>query len=138
MFMHKHGEPLAARNKTAVEPFRVIAGRVSGRRRLRDLSCAPARKWKRESSVQPGSTDGVYRPEILAMLYRVWNESVGAFADGGCVPADQSRGDLHLRLARVLIDALENGVSHPDLLKEIAITTVVGDFPPAVRSCGTP
>ncbi len=86
--------------------------------------------------MQPGSSDGVYRAETLAMLYRVWNESVGAFADGGCLPADQPRGDLHLRLAKVLIDALENGVSHPDLLKEIAITTIVADLPPAVGSCG--
>jgi hypothetical protein len=69
------------------------------------------------------------------MLYRVLNESVGSFADGGCLPADQPRGDLRLRLAKVLIDAFENGVSHPDLLKEIAITAVVADLPPAVGPC---
>ena len=87
--------------------------------------------------MQPGSADAVYCPEILAMLYRVLNESVGAFADGGCLPADQPRSDLHLRLAKVLIDAVESGVSHPDLLKEIAIATVVADLPPVVGSCGT-
>src|SRR5262245_38503647 len=113
----------------------------SGRRRPRDMNCAPAWNGSGRQRVKLNTKNSVYTPEMLAMLHRTLSDSFAAIAEGCPTLDGQSNDELRVRLASILMDALEGGIVQANLLKDIAIAHVLSDFrlnPSRMRLTGGP
>jgi hypothetical protein len=62
-------------------------------------------------------------PEILAMLYRVLDDSLHTIAGNGQVQ-NGWREELRIHLAKVIMTEFEKGVRDPQLLRRMALTSV--------------
>jgi hypothetical protein len=88
-----------------------------GRRRLRDIDCAPARKYFERAN---DMANGTYNSEDLAMLSRVLEEALAATIDGVAV-TDAEMQELSSRLGKVIMDRFTAGETDPEVLKRIAV-----------------
>ena len=74
------------------------------------------------------SGNGVYSPETLATVHRVLDDSFTVITRHYPVLDEQSSDELRVRLASVLMSALEGGIVQANLLKEIAIGHVASNL----------
>ena len=76
----------------------------------------------REAALQTHEI-GVYSPEKLAMLYRVFDESFRIAAGDGFVRSEL-RDHVRFRLAQVIMCGAARGVKNPLALRRMALTAV--------------
>jgi hypothetical protein len=108
-------------NEQSCEPLRVIAGWLTRRRRLRDLSSAPAYMT---SGGAMRASNKYYSPENLELLCRVLEQSFLTIVDGGEMVDDAREERIRTRLAKVIITAFDTGERDPGTLTRMAIQVV--------------